>query len=69
MGTNKKNEQIVITFQPGTENVHWKGPATLGAVAALRITEAMLLKSLIEAGTQPKSGIVLPDSRFRGLQP
>jgi hypothetical protein len=69
MANNNKSEQIVITFQPGTDNVQWKGPATLGAVAALRITEAMLLKTLIETGTQPKSGIVLPDSRFRGSKP
>lgn len=68
MANNNKPEQIVITFQPGTDNVSWRGPASLGALAAIRITEAMLLNSLIEAGTKPKSGIVLPGPPFRGLQ-
>ncbi len=68
MGNNNKPEQIVITFIPGTDTVQWKAPVTLGALAALRITEAMLVASVLEAGKQPKSEIVLPDS-FRGLRP
>ena len=63
-GTNV--EHVVISYQPGTENVKMKGPATLGALAAIRIAEELTIRAILKGGKLSPSGIVLPRNPLGG---